>query len=379
MLRENRRGKVFVQQAIPSRVISIHISWHFTLANCNSIYKSAMIARCADGHFEQTGPTAQVKPAMRRVALIYNPASGQYSSRRKAAVGEIKAVLREAGVASEAFETGAPGSATTIAREAVKEGYDTVLACGGDGTVHEAVQSLVGTDVALGVVPLGTANALAADLGLIASPRKVARILLNSVPAQVSVGRIHYADAAGNPGSRYFVVAAGVGADALLMSRLDTRLKRRLGYVLYLIEAFRIWASSSFPLFEAQLPSNGNCGGRVVEVSQLLAVRVRSFGGVLRTLAPGASLRNGTLSMLAFKTQSRLQYLSFLLAVIAGRHTFNRSVELMDSPSIECRMRNGSSDQLFVEADGEVLGCLPVRLEVVPHSLMLLIPPGVKP
>ncbi len=320
-----------------------------------------------------------MKPAMRRVALIYNPASGQYSSRRKAAVSEIKAVLREAGVASEAFETGAPGSATTIAKEAVKEGYDTVLACGGDGTVHEAVQSLVGTDVALGVVPLGTANALAADLGLIASPTKVARILLNSVPARVSVGRIHYADAAGNPGSRYFVVAAGVGADALLMSRLDTRLKRRLGYVLYLIEAFRIWASSSFPLFEAQLPSNGNGGGRVIEVSQLLAVRVRSFGGVLRTLAPGASLRNGSLSMLAFKTQSRLQYLSFLLAVIAGRHTFNRSVELMDSPSIECRACNGSADQLFVEADGEVLGCLPVRLEVVPHSLMLLIPPGVQP
>jgi diacylglycerol kinase family enzyme len=163
------------------------------------------------------------------------------------------------------------------------------------------------------------------------------------------------------------------------MSRLDSRLKRRLGYVLYLIEAFRIWATSSFPLFEAELPSNGNGGGRVVEVSQLLAVRVRSFGGVLRTLAPGASLRNGSLSMLAFKTQSRLQYLSFLLAVVAGRHTFKRAVELMDSPSIECRMRDGCSDQLFVEADGEVLGHLPVRLEVVPHSLTLLIPPGVQP
>ena len=190
---------------------------------------------------------------MRRVALIYNPASGQYSSRRKAAVGRSRPCFSEAGVESEAFETGAPGSATTIAKEAVRDGYDTVLACGGDGTVHEAVQSLVGTDVALGVVPLGTANALASDLGLIASPAKVARTLLNSVPARVSVGRIHFVDAAGNPGSRYFVVAAGVGADALLMSRLDTRLKRRLGYVLYLIEAFRIWATSSFPLFEAAI------------------------------------------------------------------------------------------------------------------------------
>jgi diacylglycerol kinase (ATP) len=207
----------------------------------------------------------------------------------------------------------------------------------------------------------------------------VARKLLDSTPARVSVGRIYYEDKNGNPGSRYFIVAAGIGADALLMSRLDSQLKRRLGYVLYLIEAFRIWASSSFPLFEAELPSNGNGRGRVLEVSQLLAVRVRSFGGVLRTLAPGASLRNGSLSMLAFKTQSRLHYLSFLLAVIAGRHTFNRDVELMDSPSIECRARGGSAEDLFVEADGEFLGSLPVRLEVVPHSLTLLIPPGAQP
>ena len=79
-------------------------------------------------------------------------------------------------------------------------------------------------------------------------------------------------------------------------------------------------------MFEAVLPMNGNGNKRVVDVSQLLAVRVRSFGGVLRTLAPGASLRNGSLSLLAFKTQSRLSYMNFLLAVIAGRHTFTREL-----------------------------------------------------
>lgn len=193
------------------------------------------------------GTTVKVKPAMRRAALIYNPASGQYSAGRKSAIQDVMSVLRQAGIAAEAFETGAPGSAMALAEEAVRAGFDTILACGGDGTVHEIVQSLVGTDVALGVVPLGTANALAADLGLIASPPKVARTLLDAVPARVSVGRIHYSDSTGKPGSRYFIVAAGIGADALLMSRLDARLKRRLGYVLYLIEAFRIWATSSFP------------------------------------------------------------------------------------------------------------------------------------
>ena len=315
--------------------------------------------------------------------MIYNPVSGQHSASRKAAVQEALAVLTDAGIAAEAFVTDGAGSATAQAREAMRRGCDTILACGGDGTVHEVLQSLVGSDVALGVIPLGTANALAADLGLTASPAKVVRTLLDAVPARVSVGRIHFHDKDGNPGARYFTVAAGVGADALLMSRLDARLKRRLGYVLYLIEAFRIWATHSFPLFEAALPANGNGfgdgKGRVVEVSQLLVVRVRSFGGVLRYLAPGASLRNGNLSMLAFKTRSRFRYMLFLLAVIAGRHTFAREVELVESPSVECRARRGCNEPLFVEADGEVLGSMPVRIEVVPHSLNLLIPRGAQP
>jgi YegS/Rv2252/BmrU family lipid kinase len=316
---------------------------------------------------------------MRRVALIYNPASGQISARRKSAVADAMAVLRDAGIEAEPFETDGPGSAVELAKRAVERGFDTVLACGGDGTVHEVVQSLVGTSVSLGVVPLGTANALAADLGLVVPPGKAARKLLEAAPARVSVGRIHFTDPSGNPGSRYFIVAAGVGADALLMSRLDARLKRRLGYVLYLIEASRIWATSSFPLFEAVLPGNGNGDHRVLDVSQLLAVRVRSFGGVLRQLAPGASLRNGSLSLIAFKTQSRFRYMLFLLAAISGTHTFKREVELVETPSIECRLRSGSRDALFVEADGEVLGSLPVRLEVVPHSLTLLIPQGAEP
>jgi YegS/Rv2252/BmrU family lipid kinase len=316
---------------------------------------------------------------MQRVALIYNPASGQYSARRAGAIQDVLAVLRNAGIEAEALETGAPGSATAHARESAAKGCDTILACGGDGTVHEILQSLVGTDVALGVIPLGTANALAANLGLIASPAKVVRILLDAVPVRISVGRIHFHDHAGNPGSRYFTVAAGVGADALLMSRLDARLKRHLGYVLYLIEAFRIWATHAFPLFEAVLPANGNGSARVVDVSQLLAVRVHSFGGVLRNLAPGASLRNGSLSLLAFKTRSRLRYMMFLLAVVAGKHTFAREVELWETASVECRARKGSDELFFVEADGEVLGLLPVKIEVVPHSLSLLMPPGAQP
>ncbi len=316
---------------------------------------------------------------MQRVALIYNPASGQLSSRREAAVQEAVTVLRNAGVQAQAYVTTEAGSATLYARQAVSDGCDTILACGGDGTVHEVLQGIVGTDVALGVIPLGTANALASDLGLITSPAKAARILLLAEPTRVSVGRIHYLDGDGNPGSRYFTVAAGVGADALLMSRLEPRLKRRLGYVLYLIEALRILVTHGFPLFETVVPANVNGAVRVVDVSQLLAVRVSSFGGALRNLAPGASLRNGKLSLLAFKTQSRMRYMLFLAAVLAGRHKFAKEVELLETASVECRAPKGSDDSFFVEADGEVLGSLPARFEVVPHSLTLLVPAHARP
>lgn len=316
---------------------------------------------------------------MQRVALIYNPASGQYSARRFAAVQNAVTVFRNAGVSAELLVTNAAGGATEQALRAVREGYDTILACGGDGTVHEILQSLVGSDVALGVIPLGTANALAVDLGLTAPPVQAARALLTALPARVPVGHIHFRDETGQMRSRYFLVAAGAGEDALLMSRLDKGLKRRFGYIVYLVEAMRIWATDTFPLFEAAFTLNGSNTERVAEVSQLLVVRVRSFGGVLRELAPGATLHNGSLRLLAFRTRSRLRYLRFLLAAVAGRQTFSGPIELVDTNHVECRSRNGTSETIFVEADGEVLGTLPVRIEVVPQALTLLIPPHADP
>ncbi len=316
---------------------------------------------------------------MRRAVLIYNPASGQYSARRAAILREALAVLHQAGVEAEALETDGPGSATAHAQQAIIRGCDTIFACGGDGTVHEILQCLVGTPVALGVVPLGTANALAQNLGLGTLPIRAVHSLLTAAPVQIPVGRIFYRDNAGAEQSRYFTVAAGVGADALLMSRLDARLKRRFGYLLYLVEGLRVWLTHSFPLFEAAFTSNGNSDPRVEYVSQLLAVRVHSFGGALGKLAPGATLHDGSLRLVAFKTRRRLHYFRFLLAVMAGRHTFSRAIELLEAVSVECRVRAGSSTPVYVEADGEVLGELPVKIEVASQTLTLLIPPNAHP
>ncbi len=318
---------------------------------------------------------------MRRVALIHNPVSGQHSTRRSAILRDALAVLHDAGIETEELETSEQGGATAQVQEALRRGCDTIFACGGDGTVHEILQCLVGTPIALGVVPFGTANALAQNLGLGTSPVKAVRLQLTATPTAVPVGRIIYRDSCGAEGSRYFTVAAGIGLDALLMSGPDPAMKRRFGYATYVVEVIRIWATHSFPLFHAEFLCAGTDEPQVEQVSQVLAVRVRSFGGLLGRLAPGASLHNGRLRLMAFKTRSRLRYFRFLIAVLAGRHTFTGEIELVKAISVECSVKNGSSETIYVEADGEVLGTLPARIEVAPQplTLTLLIPGHAQP
>jgi YegS/Rv2252/BmrU family lipid kinase len=316
---------------------------------------------------------------MQRVTLIYNPVSGQLTARRAAALQQVQDLVRSAGVDVTAYETTTPGSATELARQAVAQGCDTVLACGGDGTIHAVLQGLAGTPVAMGVIPLGTANVLAANLGLNGSPAKNVQALLDAAPTPVPMARIHYRDLDGSPGSRYFIVAAGIGSDAVVMARMDANLKRRLGYILYVLEAFRIWATSSFPLFKAVFTPLDGSAPRSVPISQLLAIRVRSLGGVLHEFAPGATLHNGNLCLMAFRTQSRLRYLRFFMAVVFKRQRFSREVELWNTTAIDCSALGDAAAPIYVEADGELLGTLPVRIETTAEKLVLLVPPQAQP
>jgi YegS/Rv2252/BmrU family lipid kinase len=311
---------------------------------------------------------------MRRVALIYNPVSGQRRVRRAAIIADVLAVLENAGIEVKAIATESPYSAGIQAQQAIRDGCDTILTCGGDGTAHEALQSMVGGSAALGVIPMGTANALACDLGLPASPVKAAKMLLTAIPTRVSVGRVFYRSSAGDERSRYFIVAAGIGADGLFFLRLDSRLKQRFGYLIYLVEAFRLWASYKFPMFIASFFLDDDQAPRVEQVSQILAVRIGNFGGLVQKLVPGAAIGNANLHAVAFKTRSRLRYVQFMLAVIFRRHSYSKTIELIDCSRVECSDLPGAEGPTFVEADGELLGTLPVRIEVVSKALTLLIP-----
>ena len=316
---------------------------------------------------------------MHRIALIYNPASGQNPNRRAAIIGQIRKLFEQAGLEVTVIGTSSPQDAGVLAEKAIEQGCDTVIACGGDGTVHECLQHMVGGPGVLGVIPLGTANALAADLGLPTAPVKAAKRLLTAKPVRVAAGRVWFQDAGNTEQSRYFLVAAGVGVDAFFFSRLDSRMKQRFGYLAYLVDALRLWAQYSFPLFSATLaPMNGEAA-RVEQLSQLLAVRIGNFGGLVRRLVPGAALGNPHLSVVAIKTRSRLRYLKFMTQVWFARHTYAPPIELVECTSVECRELDGVDPRTFVEADGELLGSLPARIEVVPEAITLLVPEKITP
>jgi diacylglycerol kinase (ATP) len=95
-------------------------------------------------------------------------------------------------------------------------------------------------------------------------------------------------------------------------------------------------------------------------------------------LVPGAALRNANLRLVAFKTRSRLRYLRFIAAVLFRRHTYSSDIESLDAVSVECRVHDGTKTRVLVEADGELLGSLPARMEIVPEALTLLIPRSVQ-
>jgi diacylglycerol kinase family enzyme len=103
-------------------------------------------------------------------------------------------------------------------------------------------------------------------------------------------------------------------------------------------------------------------------------VRIGNFGGLVNRLVPGAAIANENLHVLGFRTRSRRQYLKFMISVMMQRHTFAHPVELVDCSSVECIDLEDAKERSYVEADGELLGTLPVRIEVVPQALTLLIP-----
>ena len=310
---------------------------------------------------------------MRRALFLYNPVSGSRHDKRERAVRDAADVFQRHGINASAEEMSGPGSATTQARAAASAGYDAVIACGGDGSVHEALQGLVNSRTALGVLPLGTGNALANDLRLPRDPQRAAAMLVSAKPRRVRLPRIEYEHPVPRVGdrSRYFIVGAGMGADAHMSYRMTVAFKSRWGMTAYYAEAWKQWATYSYPLFEVEFDDGGKA--RREQVSEVLAIRIENMGGLLRRIAPGASLYRDDLRLVLMKSRSRLSYVRYVAGLQLDQAWTGSDIELVHSTSLTCRAI-GDESRVYSQADGELLSTLPVTIQMTNATVDLLVP-----
>lgn len=328
---------------------------------------------------------------MRKAALLYNPDSGGSARKRLNEIDSALAVLRGAQVEAELIASESPSQAGDAARKAIEDGCDTVFACGGDGTIHNIVQVMAKSSAALAILPLGTANALAHDLGLPLNASEAAQAAVHGLPRRVALGLIEYLDFDAKPASRYFIVAAGIGVDAHLIYKLHSGTKQRMGMIAYYAVAWNLWFTYAMTWFQAEYEQSGSKNSRNVNatefqaadvtelarVTELMSVRIGNFGGVVQELAPGASLYRNDMRLVICRTSSRMAYLAYVTRGLLRQKWKIPGIDLVDSTRVSCRYcvpSGKNQSKIYVEADGELLGTLPAQITIVPDALTLLAP-----
>lgn len=312
---------------------------------------------------------------MRKATILFNPNSGRKGKSRDRELDIAIGVIQSAGIHTELTVCRSSHEATIHTRYAVAGGSDTVFACGGDGTIHDVIQELAGTPVALAILPFGTANALAHDLNLPSRPSEAARVAVQGDVRRIPLGRVEYEDFHGKPSARYFTVAAGIGVDAHLFYKLTADLKNRSGMAAYYLKAWHLWATHRMRRFEAEY-SNGTGHKQTALLTELLAVRIRFFGNILRELVPGAHLDCPDLRTVMCRTDSRNAYLQYVAGALLGWRRNIPGIDLVSCSEIACHLpeQGDAADRVYVEADGELLGRLPARMSIEPAALSLVVP-----
>ncbi len=307
---------------------------------------------------------------MQKVALFFNPAAGPRMERRQHVVEEAAAILRDQEKEVFVERTRGPGTAAGQVREALARGCDTVIIAGGDGTINDAVQGLAGTNAALGVIPMGTGNVLAHDLGISHRPAQAVRQLLGFEARRIALGRVEFTDRGGARAARWFVAVAGVGGSAKLMYDVHAGLKGTHGMAAYYLQMARLALFHPFTTFhvECRTPEDET---RSYPAAEADAVRINNFGGLMRRWAWGAELQRTDAQLVVFTSSSRSRFLHYTLGRILGTKWRTRGVEMTFAKEITC-VAASPGQRLYAEADGEYIGGPPVKIEIVPNMLNLL-------
>ena len=283
---------------------------------------------------------------MQEILVILNPAAR--SERAKAAWRRIERLPD-----CTMRVTSAPGDARTVAAAAVAEGFRTVVAAGGDGTVNEVVNGIAGSDVALGILPVGTMNVFAAELGLPGD--------LDEAWAVVRAGRTRRIDLL-RANSQYFVQLAGVGLDAQVVQATSWNFKKNFGPLSYVISAAQIAARKPPRLFV-------EADGATREGSFVLIGNGRYYGGPV-AFFKDARIDDGKLDVLIFKNLGYLDIARYLGTLFMGKHTGLSDVEYFQTKKAAVR----SEEDVPVEVDGEVAARLPVTFRISSRKLRVVVP-----
>lgn len=309
--------------------------------------------------------SAETQSVAARARIIANPMSGTI----RGALGihaelsiqeleETAAWLTNHGLPTELSLTEYAGHAAELAREAVAAGMEMVIAAGGDGTVNSVLQALAGHDTALGVLPLGTVNVWAREMGIPLALPLAAEVLVRGVRRRVDLGRA---------GSRYFLMMAGIGFDAEVARRVEESKLKRMGLKLldYLAtvgvlsvthQSARIWIRS---------------GGKRRSLNSLMIIigNTRLYGGAL-TFAKKAVADDGWLDFVVIGGGGIAHRVGVLLRALFRRASMGPHVRYAHVRSV----RLESNKSVPVQVDGEVIGSLPMTFNVVPNALTVVVP-----
>jgi YegS/Rv2252/BmrU family lipid kinase len=297
------------------------------------------------------GRTAEAtKPHSCRIFLIHNPISGRRSSLLQAVLARLEAM----GCRVAVHETGRRDHAQEIAALASQADYDRIVVSGGDGTINEAINGLTADSPPVAIIPRGTANVLAAEIGLGADPDAIAQTIVHGDPRTVSLGEVN---------GRRFLLMAGVGFDARVVATVSSRLKRAIGKGAYVVASAVQMLKGGFPRFQVLVD------GVRHEAASVVVANAHYYGGRF-VCAPEARLEDPRLQVCLFGHGSRLFVAVYGLALVMGWLPKAPGYRILPATRVEITQPAGAE----IQSDGDFVGVTPASITVLPGAARLMFP-----
>ena len=287
-----------------------------------------------------------------RMKIILNPTAGR--GKGKNAQQIIEDVLRESFVEYDIELTKGPGLALELAKKAVKDGYNTVVAAGGDGTVNQVLNGLAESGIPMAVLPCGTGNDFAAMLGMPKDLKESMQQILNGSIGQVDLCKVN---------DHYFISSVGVGFDGQVAHTVNNSFPYLRGMIVYILGVLKTIFSYRGHHLRITID------GKTTELDALLVAiaNSKSYGGGLK-IAPDALINDGLLDICTAKMMKPLEILLSLPKLVKGTHGALKKIRFYKGKSISLE----SDTPLYYQVDGEVFKGTSLNIQLISQSFAIM-------